>query len=162
MQINGFKILMHMLAKSWKTVVRVCSWQLRQELCSLSFPFLSSRVRGWVPVWSSLPGLQGSVGSGCADTVSTPDMRAWSKLAHSAWPISTGLRIRETGSWERHRDNLGETKKDSEGYGEWKGHKNVEGDKGVIRHWQRTSWETHWRIKPVKWFKKQIHQYTDA
>lgn len=134
----------------------VCSWQLRPELCSLPFPLLSSRVRGCTPVWSSPPGLQGSVGSGCADTVSTPDMRAWSKLAHSAWPISTGLRIRETGSWERHRDNLGETKRDSEGYVDWKGWKNVEGDRGVIRHWYRTSREAERRMKPVKWSVQQI------
>lgn len=122
--INGIKwqrkCLLH-----WKRKIgaRVWCWQLRQELCRLLFPFLSSIVSGWTPVWSSPPGLQGSVGSGCADTVSMPDMRAWSKLAHSAWPISTGLRIRETGSWERHRDNLGETKRDGKGYGEWTGWK---------------------------------------
>lgn len=102
------------------------------------FPLPPEQSRGVnACVWSSPPRLQGSVGSGGADTVSTPDMRAWSKLAHSAWPISTGLRIRETGSWERHRDNLGETKRDSEGYGEWRGWRNVEGERRVIRHWQR-------------------------
>lgn len=36
--------------------------------------------------------------------------------------------------------------------------KNAEGDRGVIRHWQRTSWETENIIQSVKWFTKQINQ----
>ena len=40
--------------------------------------------------------------------------------------------------------------------------KNAEGDRGVIRHWQRTSWETEQIIQSVKWFTKQINQSTNT
>lgn len=56
---------------------------------------------GKLPSGAPLPGLQGSVESGWADTESSVDIRAWSKPPCFAWAIFTGLRIRETGSSER-------------------------------------------------------------